>query len=73
MTTQAIWEKNISATFPASDYVIAGLRRFFLKNSIRRVWDTLCALWERQELPPKTQMAWECKYCQYQTDCLPGG
>jgi hypothetical protein len=36
-------------------------------------WRALLGYWERQETPPVTAQHWECKYCQYQTACLPGG
>jgi CRISPR/Cas system-associated exonuclease Cas4 (RecB family) len=35
-------------------------------------WEPLIGYWDRQETPPMTKTAWECKYCQYQAQCAPG-
>jgi hypothetical protein len=42
-------------------------------SEVDRDWSPLYGYWDRQETPPKTNTSWECKYCQYKTQCLPGG
>lgn len=39
-------------------------------NQVADDWITLYGLWERQETPPMTRNNWECKYCQYNAECL---
>lgn len=38
-------------------------------SEVYRDWDTLINYWERQETPPMSMNTWECKYCQYNTEC----
>lgn len=42
-------------------------------DAIDEDWHTLINYWDRQETPPMTRNNWECKYCQYQAHCAPGG
>lgn len=44
-----------------------------LVPAVKRDWETLIGYWERHETPPMTSSQWECKYCQFQAECLPGG
>lgn len=38
-------------------------------HAVNADWQTLIGYWERQETPPMTRNEWECKYCQYSSDC----